>query len=59
MQQFGWSYVSVVYTEGSYGESGFRQLQNLFEKHGICLGAAMKVAMVMTDLQVKMLTRDY
>lgn len=51
--------MSVVYTEGSYGENGFRQLQNLFEKHGICLGAAMKVAMVMTDLQVKMLTRDY
>ncbi|XP_025102405.1 metabotropic glutamate receptor-like [Pomacea canaliculata] len=53
MQQFGWSYVSVVYTEGSYGENGFRQLQNLFEKHGICLGAAMKIAMVMTDLQAQ------
>ncbi|KAL8612600.1 hypothetical protein ACOMHN_006586 [Nucella lapillus] len=32
----GWTYVSVLYEEGSFGESGYKRLKGLFEKGSIC-----------------------
>nr|KAG5713661.1 hypothetical protein BaRGS_024709 [Batillaria attramentaria] len=49
IQQYGWSYISVVYTEGSYGENGFKQLRDLFDQHHVCLAAVLKVPTSMAD----------
>nr|KAG5713662.1 hypothetical protein BaRGS_024710 [Batillaria attramentaria] len=48
IQQYGWSYISVVYREGSYGENGFKQLRDLFDQHHVCLAAVHKVPAAVT-----------
>ncbi|KAL8577345.1 hypothetical protein ACOMHN_044851 [Nucella lapillus] len=53
VQLLEWSYVSVVYMQGSYGENGFRQLRDLFHAHGICLAAVHKVPTRMTDKEAQ------
>jgi len=35
---FNWTYVSVVYSEGCYGESAVEQLKVAAESNGICVG---------------------
>ncbi|XP_067668120.1 metabotropic glutamate receptor 4-like [Haliotis asinina] len=44
IEKFGWSYVSVVYAEGSYGELGFKNLKQRLEERGMCIGTSHKVA---------------
>lgn len=44
IQRFGWSYISVVYSEGSYGELGFKNLKQRMEQLGLCIGTSHKVA---------------
>ena len=34
---FGWTYVSVLYSEGSYGTEGFRAIHENLESRGYCL----------------------
>ena len=34
---FNWTYVSIIYTDDLYGESGFRELQRVFEEDSICI----------------------
>jgi hypothetical protein len=46
IEKYGWSYVSVIYDEGSYGENGFKQLSALLQEHGLCLGAIRKIPIV-------------
>jgi len=45
---FGWSYVSIVYTEGSYGENGIKQIEDLLHgeasSYGICIAVAIKIS---------------
>ena len=38
---FGWTYVSFVYTEGSYGTEGFRAIQGHLESYGFCLAVTV------------------
>ena len=52
IQQYGWSYVSVIYLEGSYGENGFKQLRDLFDASDICLAAVHKVPTRLTAEEV-------
>src|SRR6218665_1713998 len=44
---YGWTYVSVVYTEGSYGENGIKQIDDLLDgeasSYGICIAVALKI----------------
>ncbi|KAK7506494.1 hypothetical protein BaRGS_00001969, partial [Batillaria attramentaria] len=58
IQQYGWSYISVVYREGSYGENGFKQLRDLFEQHHVCLAAVRKVPYALTDKEADTVARD-
>ena len=53
IQQYGWTYISVVYLVGSYGENGFKKLQDLFNAGGVCLAAVHKVPPRLTEEEVK------
>ena len=35
--EFGWTYVSLLYLEGSYGENGAKQIEKRNKKRGICI----------------------
>ena len=52
IQQYGWTYVSLVYMEGSYGQNAFKQLKHLFDQHGVCLAAVHKLPIRVTDKEV-------
>jgi len=41
---FNWTYVSVVYSEGYYGENAADQLQLAAARHGICVGLTLALA---------------
>lgn len=44
---FDWTYVSVVYAEGSYGENGVKQFDHLLQgpaaNYGICVAVTIKI----------------
>ncbi|KAK6165319.1 hypothetical protein SNE40_022267 [Patella caerulea] len=44
ISQYGWSYISIVYSEGSYGEYGYKNIKKLTDKGGICIGTTNKIA---------------
>ena len=46
LEIFGWSYVSLLYSEGSYGTEGFRAIQNNMESRGLCLAVTVKLRKV-------------
>ena len=37
MVQYNWTYVSILFSEGSYGENGGKQLERVTRKRGICI----------------------
>ncbi len=37
LQHFEWTYISILYSRNSYGQSGFNNLHNLAAKNGICI----------------------
>lgn len=37
LQHFGWSYISILYSRSSYGQSGVNHLQALATKRGMCI----------------------
>ena len=41
---FNWTYVSIIYTDDLYGESGFRELQRVFEEDRICIANIIPLA---------------
>ena len=41
---FNWTYIGLFYSEDSYGEYGYKQVQMLAEKHGLCLAFAFKIS---------------
>lgn len=43
LETFGWSYVSLLYSEGSYGTEGFRAIQNNMESRGFCLAVTVMI----------------
>ena len=40
---FNWTYVSVVYTEGGYGQKAVERFLTLTTDSGICVGASVPV----------------
>ena len=47
MVRHTWMYVSLLFSEGSYGENGAKQLQRTTRKRGICIAYS---SMVISDL---------
>ena len=43
LESFGWSYVSLLYSEGSYGTEGFRAIQNNMDSRGFCLAITVMI----------------
>uniref|UniRef100_A0A8W8JRJ7 G-protein coupled receptors family 3 profile domain-containing protein n=1 Tax=Magallana gigas TaxID=29159 RepID=A0A8W8JRJ7_MAGGI len=43
VRMFGWTYVSVVYEESSYGMQGFNELEKLLKASEICIAATEKM----------------
>ncbi|XP_071082825.1 metabotropic glutamate receptor 3-like [Haliotis cracherodii] len=43
VQEFNWTYVSTVASEGEYGESGIEQFQQEAKARNICLAATVKI----------------
>ncbi|XP_059142369.1 metabotropic glutamate receptor 4-like [Physella acuta] len=47
MMQFitdnGWSFISVVYDEGEYGEAAFYTIKKTSDKFGVCVAASLKI----------------
>lgn len=43
MQAFNWLYISTIYSEGSYGESGFDVIYKMAAYRNICIAMSMKV----------------
>ena len=46
LESFGWSYVSLLYSENSYGTDGFRAIKNSMESRGLCLAVTVKLRKV-------------
>ena len=40
---YNWTYVTVVYTDGSYGEFGFKSITKLAKGNGICLATSHRI----------------
>lgn len=43
MQLFNWSYISTIYSEGSYGEFGIEVIHNLAGARNICIAVSEKI----------------
>ncbi|KAK2140109.1 hypothetical protein LSH36_1480g00012 [Paralvinella palmiformis] len=41
---FGWSYVSLLYSEGSFGENAAKHVERLTRSHGVCLAVSKRLA---------------
>lgn len=38
MEEFGWTYIQLLYSEGSYGENAAKGVEKNAKKRGICIG---------------------
>ncbi|ESO03560.1 hypothetical protein HELRODRAFT_79942, partial [Helobdella robusta] len=43
LKHFNWTYVATVYSLTGYGESAFKEFQNLAEKNSICVGVSLGI----------------
>lgn len=43
LEYYGWSYISLLYSEGSYGENGAKQVEKEAKKRGICIEYMKKI----------------
>ena len=44
LNRFGWNYVSIVYSDSEYGETGFESIKKIIEKElNICLGESLTI----------------
>ena len=50
VEYFQWTYVSLLYTEGSYGENAAKQVERLVKRRGICLAVSKRLSLVDTDV---------
>ncbi|XP_050390960.1 metabotropic glutamate receptor 4 [Patella vulgata] len=55
---FNWTYVSIVYEEGSYGAEFNKAFKNLAEKQGICMGISLIVRGYLTDKTADKVVQD-
>jgi hypothetical protein len=49
----GWTYISMVYSAGAYGDGGFNDIQNLLHTvaadYGICLAVTVRIPSAATQ----------
>lgn len=43
VQRLGWSYISIIYEESSYGIKAFEEFEKLLPKYDICIAAKEKL----------------
>ena len=43
LKSFGWRYVSIVYSAGTYGSNGFSGVRKRLENIGYCLAATRRL----------------
>lgn len=43
VRRLGWSYISIIYEESSYGIKAFEELEKLMPKYNICIAAKEKL----------------
>lgn len=43
-RRFGWSYVSVVYSDSEYGDHGYETLVSLAGEYNICFSAPQRIS---------------
>ncbi|CAG9786491.1 unnamed protein product [Diatraea saccharalis] len=43
VKKLGWSYVSIIYEESSYGIKAFEELEALLARNGICIAVKEKL----------------
>ena len=55
MVHYNWTYVSVVFSEGSYGENGGKQLELSTRKRGICIAYSSMLINGHTSKDVKII----
>ena len=53
IEYFGWTYVSLLYSEGSYGENAAKNIERLTRSRGICLGVSKRISSDPNDEEVK------
>ena len=50
---FGWTYFSMVYSEGSYGENGLKQIERILQDtdsdYNMCIAVALKISSTADD----------
>ena len=44
LQHFNWTYVSLLYSEGSYGENAAKHIERLTKARGICLAMSKRIS---------------
>ena len=44
MLRYNWSYISLIYDEGSYGENGAKQIEKLAKQHNICIAYSQRLS---------------
>ncbi|KAK6187277.1 hypothetical protein SNE40_005341 [Patella caerulea] len=58
LTHFNWTYVSVVYQEGSYGAGLYREFKDLAEKRDLCLAVTMTVSGYLSDKRADKIIKD-
>ena len=43
IDHFNWTYISLLYSEGSYGENGGKQIEKQAEAKGVCIAYSKKI----------------
>lgn len=43
VRKLGWTYISIIYEESSYGIKAFEELEKLLPKHNICIAVKEKL----------------
>ncbi|XP_077991273.1 metabotropic glutamate receptor 3-like [Glandiceps talaboti] len=52
MLHFGWSYISTINSDESYGKNGVKNIKAEVTKHGICIAASLEVSRFNSDAEL-------
>ena len=53
IEYFGWSYVSLLYSEGSYGENAAKNIDRLARTSDMCLAVSQQISSYFTEEDLK------
>ncbi|XP_041364237.1 metabotropic glutamate receptor 3-like [Gigantopelta aegis] len=49
LEHFHWTYISVIYSEGSYGSEGYKEIKKRVEESGFCLAVQREMKQSFSD----------